>query len=637
MCRFFRVSASIRSLLSPMATFTRIKWSDKYPDHPNPDIGNLITAIRRESASMGGLPPEEVTRSDGSGRSDWEQVYHELLTAFPEGIANALGAAARRSLIDVNVLRALFWANGNAPIDELHPIIHTVVRHTDSAEALLVWIEAFPGGPKMMSFRLLGNGQELPLHIAAQQSRHLDVVRVLIKAFPQGARCKDDCGNLPVHRCAMTSNSVSIMRALIAANPEALTLKNNDDLLPLHICASLEHCNEYVFDLLFNFYPAAAGMLFTVGRAQSFTSSTHEGEITLAFLPEQLSTTTILHNSLESPLRLDRFHKILALCPQCARVQRSDGQLPLHMAITQETVASLLALYPRGARLADGDGNLPLHCAMKNDVSNEVVSMILKAYPGAACVQNNARRVPLEYSSSLSTRNVSLTDKVLHVLCCANNRDLGMATSALLSSDIRKLCKRYHTAFAPTRTDISNFHIHLCGEPFAGKSVVFHWLIACLRQDLGMLDRVGDILNSHYEITPDDRRATRGTVSAYVPYTTKTARSLHCIIRDYGGQAQFRLTHSHHLSCPRSIYIVVLPLYDISSHPAVKKWNSVAVLTCQLLEWLRMVYSAITRERSAMIEDEAVSEDDSPSSESVVPILIVVNTFSAFPNPVHVH
>lgn len=111
-------------------------------------------------------------------------------------------------------------------------------------------------------------------------------------------------------------------------------------------------------------------------------------------------------------------------------------------------------------------------------------------------------------------------------------------------------------------------------------------------------------------------------VSTTIPYMSTSGRPLHCILRDYGAQNEFKLTHGAHLSCPASMYVIVLPLYDASNmsklSPAPGHWNTIAVLKEHLVSWLRLIFAVMSSEGTV---------------SQAPPIQVVVNMFAAYGEP----
>lgn len=79
--------------------------------------------------------------------------------------------------------------------------------------------------------------QELPIHIACQHDAPVDVLKILVNAYPEGLLKKDRDGNLPLHY-ACSFESPDAARYLIDQCPESVSLRNKKNQTPLHRACS---------------------------------------------------------------------------------------------------------------------------------------------------------------------------------------------------------------------------------------------------------------------------------------------------------------------------------------------------------------------------------------------------------------
>lgn len=81
-----------------------------------------------------------------------------------------------------------------------------------------------------------GNGA-LPLHDAVQNTRgcaeQLEIVSILLQAYPQAVYKADDYGALPLHKAAKSAG-IEVFTAVHAVFPQALFVEDSEGLLPLH-------------------------------------------------------------------------------------------------------------------------------------------------------------------------------------------------------------------------------------------------------------------------------------------------------------------------------------------------------------------------------------------------------------------
>jgi ankyrin repeat protein len=82
---------------------------------------------------------------------------------------------------------------------------------------------------------LTNNYGNLPLHFTAWKKGPLEVEKLLLKVYPEGAAQKNNHGNLPLHYAAHYNAPLEVVEALYQAYPEGATQKNNDSNTPLDL------------------------------------------------------------------------------------------------------------------------------------------------------------------------------------------------------------------------------------------------------------------------------------------------------------------------------------------------------------------------------------------------------------------
>ena len=102
------------------------------------------------------------------------------------------------------------------------------------------------------------------------------------------------------------------------------------------------------------------------------------------------------------PVRPKAVLDAVARDPACCKdVDTTTGNTPLHFTCCNgapiELVRALLRAYPGAASVEDGDGNLPLHGACSCGAAPDVIEMLLEANPGAARHLANGQ-TPLHYA-----------------------------------------------------------------------------------------------------------------------------------------------------------------------------------------------------------------------------------------------
>ena len=118
---------------------------------------------------------------------------------------------------------------GEVAIENLR--IGDKVATLDGTAKPIVWIgrHAHPAAVSMANVYGV-----LPLHGAAYNGQHADVVELLLRAYPEAAYVADTYGYLPLHFTALygVHASLEVVVALLAAYPEAALVRANDGTLP---------------------------------------------------------------------------------------------------------------------------------------------------------------------------------------------------------------------------------------------------------------------------------------------------------------------------------------------------------------------------------------------------------------------
>jgi len=99
-------------------------------------------------------------------------------------------------------------------------------------DMLRMLLDAYPNGAKMKN-----NHGLLPLHVAA--TCHSKCVPPLLVAFQAGAKEADKFGMLPLHWAVMGNgeniqDNLTIIHALMDAFPDAVTVEDHHGFIPLH-------------------------------------------------------------------------------------------------------------------------------------------------------------------------------------------------------------------------------------------------------------------------------------------------------------------------------------------------------------------------------------------------------------------
>lgn len=437
-----------------------------------------------------------------------------------------------------------------------------------------------------------------PLHYAAQY-HDLKTVKALLDLFKFTVERADKSGKLPLHYACMRSDAeaVDVVNFLVQSAPELVRVKSHEGCLPLHYAAAHSNC-DVIHVLLSVFY----GGLF---------EKDNHGRLPLH------SAVRYEHSSAEVVDYLVRIAQ--------GTVDKKDknGQLPLHVALcvkrpSLRVVNCLVDAYPASFAVADRSGLFPIHHASRNKDACNVVEFLVRSYPDE-CKRNCNGGLALHMAVTAG-QDMCVIQAIVAAYPPASAVRLGkkyphaMFPAGYPDQRCMSFLRLVHECFV-TKTkvegDVSHGHIHVCGDGYAGKSVLSHWLVDHF-SPLSLMERMSR--PTTHDIPLEER--TRGIQSVPV---LKNSCQYYC--HDYGGQAEYLVNHANHLGEANSVYIIVVPLWDPKRLQKSPSKNEVDKFVGDQFDkykfWLKFVYSVVYsggRRRSG-------------AGAQQVQILTVLNTF----------
>jgi len=90
----------------------------------------------------------------------------------------------------------------------------------------------------------------LPIHSACARRPPSDLIRALVAAYPEGARCMDDQGMHAIHYACGNQASREIMRSLLVSYPDGAKVKDPRGMLPMHYLACWGPSSMSVVDMI---------------------------------------------------------------------------------------------------------------------------------------------------------------------------------------------------------------------------------------------------------------------------------------------------------------------------------------------------------------------------------------------------
>jgi len=254
------------------------------------------------------------------------------------------------------------------------------------------------------------------------------VIQVLLKAYPEACRVKDEKGNLPLH-LAYTKQL-----ALVLHEKQMLQNRKQAELQKAKWHLESVDANKFKFqikevdefaDLKIEIHKAAVEAVAANKKVMTtLLDATFETEKPVLPPPvAKVAKGVIPHVKEDKPLAewLEIFQSgqgvDLKKANEFAATMDKHGQLAIHRALIKHApvgaVEAILGGYPEtpenakkkiprtpaGVEVADGAGMLPLHLAISARTSADVMLLVLRAYPDAAQKKEPFEdRMPLHFA-----------------------------------------------------------------------------------------------------------------------------------------------------------------------------------------------------------------------------------------------
>jgi hypothetical protein len=149
------------------------------------------------------------------------------------------------------------------------------------------------------------------------------------------------------------------------------------------------------------------------------------------------------------------------------------------------------------------------------------------------------------------------------------------------------------TFVVQARSALTVAHVHLCGEGCAGKSMTKKALF----QSFNSSPVIRVFSSKLNDISLQEGR-TLGMNSSPLDTGGWIRKRVRVLIRDYGGQEAFRVNHASYLAAPNSVYVVVVPLWDMrprEDNPAerVDRPMQLKYIVDRYCDWLKFINSVV--------------------------------------------
>jgi len=235
-----------------------------------------------------------------------------------------------------------------------------------------------------------------PLHyyLARKSSVDLEVVKLLINAWPEANQIRNIRGHMPIHTLCYNEQmdeavSLDVLRFMHNSN-RTLLRENMEGWLPIHLAVghmSTAFCKE-----LINGYPGSL-RVGLVGNGD--------------MLPIHIAVC----NTERRADSVDTIELMLERDPDSINARDGQGHLPIHKAVswgTKEVVELLLTLNPVDASREDDSGKLLLHAVSSCNRSVGLVGTvktIFDAYPAAILALDGEGKTPLDHAMRSTARS----------------------------------------------------------------------------------------------------------------------------------------------------------------------------------------------------------------------------------------
>jgi len=236
-----------------------------------------------------------------------------------------------------------------------------------------------------------------PLHyyLARKSSVDLEVVKLLINAWPEANQIRNIRGHMPIHTLCYNEQmdeAVSLDVLRFMHNTDRTLLRENmEGWLPIHL--AIGHMSTAFCKELINGYPES----LSVGLVG-------DGDM----LPIHIAVC----NTERRSDSVDTIQHMLELEPDSINARDGQGHLPIHKAVswgTMEVVELLLTLNPAdAASREDNSGKLLLHAVSSCNRSVGLVGTvktIFDAYPEAILALDGEGKTPLDHAMRSTARS----------------------------------------------------------------------------------------------------------------------------------------------------------------------------------------------------------------------------------------
>ena len=217
-----------------------------------------------------------------------------------------------------------------------------------------------------------------PLHIACSiPSVPTRVIKTLIKSYRHACLVEDEDGRLPIHLASTTPGiSLQVIHTLMVTSPQSCFIK----------------------DFIYGDIP-----IYLVLKHNGSTDINHRLKQLISSIPSSCiynESTSLIHIFCDKLLPDIVIVEVIKTFPQVLRIQNENGDTILHLLCSHkhsmaQTVLHAANLYPKACSLKNSDGNLPLHLAISRQDNDKIIKRLLDLYPRGVLISNFFGETPL--------------------------------------------------------------------------------------------------------------------------------------------------------------------------------------------------------------------------------------------------
>jgi ankyrin repeat protein len=260
-------------------------------------------------------------------------------------------------------------------------------RHYNMEDVVRRLVQEFPGflSKRSCFYRLRGRSADLPLHYAIEQNASVDVLGILISAYPEALEMKNGDGEIPLHAAIIWGHvAPNVMKLLMTT--KTVRVPNKDGNLPLH-CYLQVHATPdlQVVQSMVRLFP------------NSVRRTTKDGDT---------PTHSACRAARNSNLEVVRF--LINKNPRALRMKNNLGYIPLCYAFLVCAEVQLLPVIrllveacPETVQELDASGNTVLHRYLllrafvnhnrQPDLS--VLEYLIMVYPDSLAIRDKVKKL----------------------------------------------------------------------------------------------------------------------------------------------------------------------------------------------------------------------------------------------------